>query len=254
MRSLIQTLVSILFTVFFVLSAKAQDKPSSKLIDVDAFNLGDTCKVRMLDGREIYGVLVIKGTNTIQLVDKHVNNSIAINEIFALDHYSNIIQVDSAESQTGNHPSYRYYIHLKDQILSRCDPLTLTGDTLLISNSKYGNKKLNIDDINTVIKVNRSYSWEAGIIGGVVGLGLGYLISHAIAYSDYHEPVPGTFYFDLPGLRDMTIACGMILGTATGAVIGALIGASFGKDDIYSLDNMNKLEKIRQLRKIVDEK
>lgn len=228
---------------------------STTLADIESFKIGDTCVVKTLNTREIAGVLVQRNSNTIHLVDKNVNYTIAIDDIISIKYLHKTGQEISKEGDESQTPSYDYRIHLKDRSIVHCDPVALTGDTLMTNIKKSGNKNLYADDINTVIKINKSCSVQLGFIGGFAGLGLGYLISHAIAYSDYREPVPGSFNFDIfSGMRETGVVCGTILGVVTGAVIGAIIGSSFGNDDIYTLDKMDKQQKIREIRRIIEEK
>ena len=253
MKIIKQTLISAVIILTFGYCAFCQNV--SKPVDVESFKLGDTCVVRIFNSTEIAGVLTDRNSNTIQLTDKHVNYSVKISDIVSIEYFHKPGEEIQQKGEELDIPSYDYYIHLKDRSILRCDPVSITGDSLLTIVKKSRNKNLYADDINTVVKINHSQAVPLGFIGGAVGLGLGYLISHSIAYSDYQEPVPGEFNLDMFGsLRELSVVLGTIAGTAAGAVIGAVIGNAFGIDDIYSLEKKDKQQKIRELKRIIEEK
>jgi hypothetical protein len=147
---------------------------------------------------------------------------------------------ESFQENDFNSPSYDYNLYLNSKKIIKCDPIKLIDDSLLISEPA-GPNKLYVGDIRKVVKINQNMGLMGIVTGGVLGGLVGFAISSSTAQSQG---------FGFKGVPYVAAALGFVIG----GTIGGIIASALSKDDIYSLDKMDKEKKISQLRKIINEK
>lgn len=249
MKNIIKIFIPFALNLFFITACFAQDTSSSKPVDMDSFIIGDTCTVNLSSGEEISGIIMNKSTGSIEISGNQLHYTIPVDKIVSIKHTGQKENQVPAVSSKIISRAFNYSVCMKNNSKYRCNLESITGDSLQVNDRKFGTTFLQADEIKTVTKIQRTRASEGYFLGGTVGFVTGFFASYSYAHKYYES---GEKTDEIHG--DMILLGGSIIGTVSGVLIGGLIGSFFGGNDVYTLDKMDKQEKIRELRKIIPEK
>lgn len=120
----------------------------------------------------------------------------------------------------------------------------LEGDSVAIECSNVAlTKWIQVDSIAQLRKINKSRFWRGAGIGILVGTAAGALIGLAT----YEEPTPSPHKWNFDFGPEWNAMGGGIVGGLTGFALGGFIGAALGKDEVYRISQMQKMQKINTL-------